>query len=600
MDIPTIVSRLEKAAAAYYNTGVSIMTDDEYDTLREELAELDPNHPFLKRVGAAVSGSQVNLPVPMPSLNKIKPGSVNTWRTSHPSSSWILSEKLDGISALWIPREKKLFLRGDGLVGQDVSHIARLGIVGLPLRIEKGFMVRGEIVMRKADTPSGTIGRSWINGLLHQKEPSSTDVQKIRFVAYEIVSDDKMIRQEQFENLKKRGYELPWYCVISDLHEQILAQHLNSRRESGDYDIDGIVVGKNCVPEWHSSPMILQNPKDMVAFKMVLSDQCADTTVVAVHWAVSRQGYLIPRIEIEPVRVGGALITYLTGHNAKVIAEKKIGKGARIRIRRSGDVIPTLEAVIQEAQKVELPCNTWDENKVHLVQKEDTKGILESRLVHFASTFEMDGVGPGQVKKLMESGIQTPWAFLQASETKLQEILGKKTGVKVFAEIGKIGGKMTEKRLMLASSVLPRGVGDTKISTLFAIESDPRKWKDIRSAEGWSSEALSEFLLVLQQYELWRQKEFPAPTYPILTSKVEKKKLVEHKGNICFTGFRDSALEKQLQEKGYTIQSGVNGKTNILVIPDEGDHTSTSKYTAAMNLKTVEILKKGEILRRIV
>lgn len=598
MSIEEIVSRLEKAADAYYNGGVGVMGDDEYDMLREELIELDPDHPFLKKVGAAVKQGNVQLPVPMPSLNKVKPGSVAGWIQSNPCKSWVLSEKLDGISALWIPYTKSLYLRGDGQVGQDVSHIVRLGIVGLPLRIERGFMVRGEIVMRKSETPSGTIGRSWINGVLHQKEPNMSDVQKIRFVAYEIMSDEKMAREEQFQFLKKRGYELPWVSVVPTLTEEYLVSCLKSRREVGEYDIDGIVVGKNVNPEWHKNPSVLQNPKDLVAFKMVLSDQCADTNVVTVHWAVSRQGYIIPRIEIEPVRIGGAVITYLTGHNAKNIVDKKIGKGARIRIRRSGDVIPTLEAVLEGVKKVELPADTWDENKVHLIQKVANKEIVESRLHHFATTFEMDGVGPGIIKKLVEANLQSIATLRKTPETIFQEILGKKTGTKVFTELQKLPGKFTEKKLMIASSLLGRGVGDTKLSSLFAIEKNPLEWKNIQSAEGWSREALSEFVLGLDTYLSWRKKEFPDLPFPLMEKTSVEAVPIQKKGNICFTGFRDAALEDSLKKKGYTIQSTVNGKTNILVIPDSGD-TSSSKYKAAVALGTVSIVKKEELMRNL-
>lgn len=598
MSIQDIVSRLEKAADAYYNDGVGIMGDDEYDMLREQLIELDPEHPFLKKVGAAVKQGNVQLPVPMPSLNKIKPGSVTGWIQSNSSKSWVLSEKLDGISALWIPYTKSLYLRGDGLVGQDVSHIVRLGIVGLPLRLERGFMVRGEIVMRKSDTPSGTIGRSWVNGLLHQKEPNISDVQKIRFVAYEIVSDEKMNREEQFQFLKKRGYELPWVSVVATLTEEYLITCLKSRREIGDYDIDGIVVGKNGNPEWHRNPSVLQNPKDLVAFKMVLSDQCAETKVVTVHWAVSRQGYIIPRIEIEPVRIGGAVITYLTGHNAKNIVDKKIGKGSRIRIRRSGDVIPTLEAVLEGA-KVELPCETWDENKVHLVQKVANTEMIESRLHHFATTFEMDGVGPGIIKKLVEANLQSVAVLRKTSEGIFQEILGKKTGSKVFTEFQKLPAKFTEKKLMIASSLMGRGVGDTKLSTLFLIEKNPLEWKKIESAEGWSREALREFVGGLDVYFSWRKKEFPELPFPLVDSSVPTPTIVtEKKGNVCFTGFRDAALEDMLKKKGYSIQSTVNSKTNILVIPDGGD-SSSSKYKSAVALGTVSIMKKEEIMRNL-
>ena len=185
----TIVKKLKEASTAYYNTGISLMTDDEYDALRDQLEAADPTHPFLTTVGAPVGTGTVKLPVPMPSLNKIKPGTGAIAQfTKIPCSAWILSEKLDGISVLWTPADRKLYLRGDGAVGQDVSHLVKLGLQGLPMRLEKEFRVRGEFVIRKSDVPPNTIGRSWINGVLHRSDPIESDVAKIRFVAYEICS----------------------------------------------------------------------------------------------------------------------------------------------------------------------------------------------------------------------------------------------------------------------------------------------------------------------------------------------------------------------------------------------------------------------------
>ena len=109
MNADQIVKKLKEAADAYYNTGTPILTDDQYDALRDELEALDPSNPFLGVVGAATKeGTTVVLPVPMPSLNKIKPltGAVAAFVAKTGSgtvSSWVLSEKLDGISALWIP-----------------------------------------------------------------------------------------------------------------------------------------------------------------------------------------------------------------------------------------------------------------------------------------------------------------------------------------------------------------------------------------------------------------------------------------------------------------------------------------------------------------
>lgn len=603
----TIVKKLKEAAAAYYNTGTSLITDDEYDALRDQLEAADPTHPFLTTVGAPVGAGTVKLPVPMPSLNKIKPGTGAIQQfTKLPSNGWVLSEKLDGISVLWIPAERKLYLRGDGAVGQDVSHLVNLGIQGLSVKLEKEFRVRGEFVIRKTDVAPNTIGRSWINGVLHRSSPTAEDVAKIRFVAYEISSAKGGVgtRQEQMVALTKMRYEVPWWTTVSSLTEENLGTLLKQRREVGPYDIDGIVVGQDRVPIWHENEGELRNPKDMVAFKMVLSDQCAETTVVAVHWALSYQGYYIPRLEIEPVRVGGAVITYVTAHNARVILDKNIGKGARIRIRRSGDVIPTIDGVIAGTKPDFPAADLWkwmgpEDTAVHIGARSEgvNMELLESKLKHFASSLEIDGLGPGLVKKIVVGGITTPRALCEASSDTLAALIGKKNGVTIANELRKAVTGLTEKKLMIASGVMPRGVGDTKLTTLFAIEADPRKWGATTSQpQGWSKEALSEFLRSYSSYETWRQKEFPNPAYPILaaaTATVDVPTAVL--GTVCFTGFRNAALEKRLEALGFVIAPSLTKKTTVLVIPD-GDAAESSKMIKARENGTV-IKKLSDFLK---
>ena len=469
--LPEIVKKLRAAADAYYNGDKPLMTDDEYDEMRDELAKRSPSHPFLKEVGAPVGSGAIALPFIMASLNKIKPGtgSVENFKNKSSTKHWVLSEKLDGISALWY--EGRLYLRGDGQMGVEVTkfapHIQGLRVCEFP--------VRGELVVARAEPcVAGTLARSWVNGQLHQKEPQA-EIRVVRFVAYEIIGEGKP--SEQFRGLKEAGFEIPWNIAVGEAEftEECLASFLRLRREKSVYDTDGIVVAENVV---NTIAKAVKNPTNKMAFKMVIADQCAETTIVEVEWNASAQGYLIPRLQIEPVVVGSARIEFVTGHNAKFIVENKLAPGARIVIRRSGDVIPAVDRIVAAAAAPKMPNGSegsqwkWDANATHLVQIAGisvSTEVLKAQLVHFAKTMEIVGMGPGVVAKLVDAGVDSVRKLFGTKD--LVRILGKTLGPKIEAELEAISSRATEIQLMVASSRMPRLIGDTKLKVLFDLGS---------------------------------------------------------------------------------------------------------------------------------
>jgi len=169
--ISTLVKRLTEASTAYYETDTPLMSDNEYDALVEQLLALDPTHAFFTSIGANPKADAVALPVPMPSLDKRKPESLKPNDLN--KGPYILMDKLDGISALWCSGyniNPKLYLRGNGSQGQDVSHCIR-GIQGLKSVGVPSSMVRGELIVPKG-VVEGTLARNWVNGQLHQGSPS--------------------------------------------------------------------------------------------------------------------------------------------------------------------------------------------------------------------------------------------------------------------------------------------------------------------------------------------------------------------------------------------------------------------------------------------
>jgi NAD-dependent DNA ligase len=304
------------------------------------------------------------------------------------------------------------------------------------------------------------------------------------------------------------------------------------------------------------------------------------------------------------VVVGTARIEYVTAHNARFVVDNKLAPGAKILIRRSGDVIPAVEKVIVPATEPKMPsAHPWkwlegDSSSAHIIldneKSEGTpKEVKQARLVLFAKTFELAGLGPGIATKLVEGGITTPGKLCTSSESSLSNAIGNGNGKKLSSQITLLGAKVSELKLMVASAVLPRGMGETKLGALFQAQPDPRNWHQLPEPAGWTASSLHELVTALPSYVKWREEEFPQWSYPILPSPVEPQ-TIEKKGTICFTGVRSKPLEALLKAAGWETIDTVSSKLNVLVIPD-GDETDTGKVKKARQLGTVQILHLSQV-----
>jgi len=565
-DIANIVETLTAAADAYHNGKELLMDDDTYDALQARLKELDPENPALSTVGAPPVGRVETLPYPMPSLDKIKPGQDALARFLA-GSGYVLSEKLDGLSALWVPAGRKLYLRGNGIEGQDISHLVPLGIKGLVGAWTSEAVIRGELVVPRAVV--ATLARSWVNGLIHRDDPAAADIAKIHFVAYEVMKPS-LTRSQQFAWLVANGYEAAWSKAVDKLSVDDLKGYLMTRRGISVYDTDGIVVGLDQIPR---APIGARLPKDVVAFKMPLMEQSAETTVRNVLWAPSSQGYLIPKLEFDPVIVGGATIQFCSAHTARHVVSNRLGPGAKIIIRRSGDVIPTIDRVLTGVEP-QLPTGSWEwADDVHIRTVGSSPALTAAKLHHFLKTLDIPGSGPATASALVEAGVAAPGTLLKTAATRLSEILGPKSGQTLHAGLQAALKKASELDLMIASSTMPRGVGETKLKAVFALEADIRRWTTALNPVGWSSAAFAAFMAELPAYVAWRSELALVP-YPILKAVEPIKEI-----HICFSGFRDKTLEELIAPLGYVVGS-LTSKTTILVVPD-GAIKETDKVKVA-------------------
>ena len=601
MDVVTLAAKIQKAIDAYYNTDTPNMTDDEYDILLEKLRTLAPKHPLLTTVGAnPVTG--VQLPVTLASLDKVRMGETGLARWQKRRGimgveTCIASEKLDGLSGLYIckPGSTSLYLRGNGVKGVDVSRV--LGPVSVPTT--QFCMVRGEIVLPKTDTPAGSIGRSLINGWVHRSldtsAPVPKELSKVHFVGYQVITPAGMTRSQQMTWLNANGFRTPaWKKLpLAPLTESTLYEILVKSKEESIYPLDGIVVGTDTVPVAAGSEA--KNPPDAVAFKASLEEQKQTTTVVFVEWNVSRLGVWIPRIQIEPVVIGGAKIEWLTGHSAKMMAELVVGPGARIIVRRSGDVIPTLDSVVSPCPSgASMPPAgswSWDDNRVHAVMvqgsAEGALSLAEKALLHAFQTLEIEGIGPGLVSSLVKAGIMSFPAMLEASPAVLKDALGPGRCVTIKETLVKRVATADISTLMIASNLLPRGVGERKLRPLFAKDPSPRRWSAVMGdVDGWSKETLDALLVVLPRVLAWCESVKSGSSAQTQSSPSASPPTK----SVVFTGVRpDPTLLTAMTRSGWGMVDCLTKSTSLLVHADDAKESGKLRKARADGINTCSI-----------
>uniref|UniRef100_A0A6C0AND7 DNA ligase (NAD(+)) n=1 Tax=viral metagenome TaxID=1070528 RepID=A0A6C0AND7_9ZZZZ len=608
----TLVQKLSKANDAYRNGQALQMTDDEYDAGLEQLAKLNPDHLFLKQLRAApnvvTAGKIVRMPFYLGSLDKAKVADeLEKWTKKAPrTSTFVVAEKLDGISGLWNPAKKNLYLSGDDNMGVDVSpwlqHIS-LSSKTISKEIPEDVWIRGELIMPRSQIPQGKLGRSIVNGQFHLKTPSP-EAAKVRFVGYEIIGmAPELSVQQQLSWLEHWGLWTPWSILLNDLSDTSkLSSFLMIRRTDSEYDMDGLVIRINKP----MSRVLKGNPKDAIAWKPP-NGETKLTKVILVEWNASATGKLVPRVQIEPVQLGGSTINFVTGVNARRVVDWKIGPGAQVVIRKGGDVIPLIESVEVPAVVSYPPEGTWEwdgapETAVNIKQISADSTTLVSQFMKMVKHLDWPNVGPAVMKSVVEAGYTTVPLLRKVPEDSLKKLLGPVKGANLFALVQRDGwSKASELDLFIASPLRPDGIGKTRLEVLLTVEPNVQKWTSALAApKGWSPEALKEFQLLWAKYEIFRKTEWSFLPYPVVSNlpTVETAKIkVTQKGTIVFSGFRDEMLEASLEAKGYKVSDTVKADTKAVIIADkENPDTYTSTKTEkAKKIPGCLILRRTEI-----
>jgi NAD-dependent DNA ligase len=590
---------LDEAQKAYYNDSENVlMTDNEFDIIKEYMEKKYPNNKILEQIGAPIQEkNKVSLPYNMPSMDKIKPDTtaLTKWKAKY-SGPYVLSAKLDGISAMYSSEnnEQKLYTRGNGKVGQDISHL----IPYLRLPNTKDITIRGELIMKKTTflekyASEFSNSRNLVAGIVNQKKIEADKFKDVDFVAYEVIKPT-LKPSEQMTFLGKENVDEVINETKTSIDNTLLSTILVDWRKNYEYTIDGVIVTNDEIYDRTD-----KNPEHGFAFKMVLSDQLAEAKVLNVLWSPSKDGYLKPRIQIEPVVLGGAKIEYATAFNAAFVEENKLGIGALVKLVRSGDVIPHIMAVIEPAEKAKMPdvAYKWNDTHVDIIMDdaEQDETVKEKNIVGFFKGLEVDGLGPGNVKKIMKAGYDTVPKIIAMSEEDYLKVDGfkKKMAEKVFNSIHNKIAAAPLAKIMAVSNIFGRGFGERRIEPILAnypdmlknttTSSDEDKIQQIKSIRGMEKKTAERFVKNLPKF-----LEF------ITVAKLETKLNDGSKEDaqpkddshplydksIIITGFRNKELSAELKRVGARESSAVS-KNTFAVIVKSNDEEETGKVGAA-------------------
>ena len=250
-----------------------------------------PDSSALKKIGAPIKGKKVKLPYWLGSMNKIKADDekvLTCWLASN-KGPYLVSDKLDGVSCLAvIGKDTKMYTRGDGETGQDISHLVKLIGNKIP-SLEGTLAVRGELIMTKKNFEkfSGEMAnaRNMVSGIVNSKPESvnKTYAKNVDFIVYEIIGSS-YTPSKQLEKLAQWGFDVVKHKVYQSIDMDKLSDILKKNKSESIYEIDGIIVTNDQQYTRNTSG----NPSYSFAFKG--QSATVDTKVIDVVWKPSKDG----------------------------------------------------------------------------------------------------------------------------------------------------------------------------------------------------------------------------------------------------------------------------------------------------------------------
>lgn len=453
-EIERLSEEIRKHDDLYYNKSTPTISDHEYDQLRQRLLSLERQYPELDRedspshtVGPTVLApfAKIEHKIPMLSLeNAFTRQEIEGFieKICRYLNVDLLREfafcgepKIDGLSASMIYRKGKLEVastRGNGYVGENITENIK-AIQNIPQLINteaEEIEVRGEVYMpissfeklnecrRRNAEPLFSNPRNAASGSLRQLDSSITASRNLKFFAYYLEPHNCNFQTDLLRELKNLGFEVAEFTLCENIDQIVnFYERTIENRSRLDYEIDGTVFKMNSLELQDRLGFIGRNPRHSIAFKF--PEDKASTVLRDIEINVGRSGTITPVAILEPIAIGGVVVSRATLHNFDEIRRLNIAVGDTVILKRSGEVIPKITSVLvkntQKCYEIPTICPSC---KSKLVQDSGVVRLycpnhytcpsqVVNYLIYFASKhcFKIDGLGKNQIKSLYRDGL---------------------------------------------------------------------------------------------------------------------------------------------------------------------------------------------------
>lgn len=588
MDILKAKNLYMRAKEAYYNSGDSIMPDEEFDKLEDFLKEKCPDWIGLKKTGIKVGKkTEVVLPHFMPSLNKYYPEEIEKYWKKNLSEKYLYMAKLDGSSVLLRYKDGnpiQLVTRGDGEKGKDISFFLPF-LKQLPRNIsnKKDLYFRCEAIVSKETFKKWDqefqSNRNMVSGILNR-----TDIHPcIHDIDFVVLGEFSKNIVEGLKEAKSLGLKI----VQCSVGKAGLEENYLKKIRDYKYEADGVVIAPiSFYYDYENS----DKPKNIVAYKENLKACEVSATVKRIVYQVSHTGRIIPKVEIEPVQLQGVTVKYATCHNAQWMIERKIGPKAVISIVRSGEVIPKIVGVQKEGQ-LQYPSIPYKMEGVHFVSVEKTDEQKIEEITRFIKLLGSKNIASSSVATLYNKGIKSISGLLynlskEDFPQKLQKIFGKVKGQNIFESLHSI---ILEHHsllvLMVASNCFDAGIGIRKLQNAvdngvdFVESLTHKKPMEYFLGEGIQEATAQQIADGLESFSQWYEKNKKYFDSFIKPSPNIKKQGILSNQRITFTGYRDKEQEQKIIELGGEIVN-FSSKTTYLLYKENKKSSKVAKAGA--------------------